>query len=258
MEFVKPNKALAKDTVAFISSRKGGQSSGDFSSFNLAFHVDDSQSDVMQNRKMLTHYLQTQTKEPVRLVWLNQVHSADVLVVDHDYLHSKQASNRPLTDADAIYTNLRGVACCIMTADCLPILVSSSTSDEVAAIHAGWKGLAAGVIEKTIAHFACKPSDLSVWVGPSLTLDNFEVGKEVANVFCDYPQAIQAKHDSNKFMVSMSKIAAIKLSNMGITNIQISKYCTYDNEDMFYSHRRSTHQGQESCGRMVSVVYKKQ
>ncbi len=145
----------APQTVrACITTRSQGDSAGPFASFNLAEHVGDSLAQVQRNRQHLAETLQCQP------TWLNQVHGASVVAADAAQLHT----------ADASVTAEIGLACCVMSADCLPVLFADQTGSCVAAAHAGWRGLAAGVLENTVASMQVAPQQIMAWMGPQLVL----------------------------------------------------------------------------------------
>ena len=136
---------------ALSTTRKGGVSVAPFDSFNVGLHVGDDEQAVLANREQLTNQL------PNPAVWLNQIHSSDVVVIDED------SDLNQVRSADALYTRVAKQPLAIMTADCLPVLLCSTTGDEIAAVHGGWRGLAQGILAKTIAHFKAKPSDIIAW-----------------------------------------------------------------------------------------------
>lgn len=228
---------------ALSTTRKGGYSDAPFSSFNLGLHVGDDEQKVLANRELLASHLASKP------VWLNQVHSSDVVIVDEQFDHSK------LVDADALFTRLAQQPLAIMTADCLPILLSTECGSEVAAIHGGWRGLHAGIIEKTIDHFNTPTEKIIAWLGPAIGAQNFEVGAEVKAAFCklssQYQHAFQAK-GNGKFLADIYAIAHIQLNHLGIFNISGGEYCTVAQQEQFFSYRR-----EGKTGRMATLIWRK-
>ncbi|MCF2949828.1 peptidoglycan editing factor PgeF [Paraglaciecola aquimarina] len=250
---LKPGWPAPENIVAYTSTRKGGYSSVPFDSLNLGQHVFDDPSVVAKNRSLLPNY--------ENYVWLKQTHSTKcVNLADMNNTDSDQV------EADASYTSLKQRVCAVMTADCLPILVCDKQATKVAAIHAGWRGLADGVIENTISKLQLDTKNIMAWIGPAISQAHFEVGQEVKDTFSDYPQAFKPNIETsdNKYFVDMYLIAKQKLSALGIQNIYGGDRCTYAESDLFFSHRRATHQGLEAgfaqvtTGRMVSAIYIKQ
>ena len=175
--------------------------------------------------------------------WLKQVHSNRVVLATTDNMHTMPV-------ADASYTKQRHVVCAILTADCLPILICDKQATQVAAVHSGWKGLAAGILEKTLSSMQLISSDCLIWIGPGISQRVFEVGLDVYNAFGDK----QAFHQiaSNKWLADLVALAKIKLTKLGVplANIYVENRCTYSEPDSFYSHRRS-----QDTGRMASIIW---
>jgi YfiH family protein len=175
--------------------------------------------------------------------WLNQVHGAHVVATG--------AFETP-PDADASVGQNPGDVCVVRTADCLPVLFCSADGAEVAAAHAGWRGLAAGVIEATVAKMVHEPADLLVWMGPAISQPAFEVGNEVREAFISQdPGAARcfAANDRGRWQADLYELARRRLSSVGITDIYGGGFCTFADDERFFSYRRSP-----DCGRMVSFV----
>ena len=160
------------------TTREGGVSKAPYNSLNLGLHVNDSQANVLKNRSVLNNFL------PNPAIWLNQIHSADVITVDQQFDFNK------LHNADALYTRLVDQPLAIMTADCLPILLASNDGTEVAAIHGGWRGLKQGIIQNALKCFNAKPENIYAWIGPAIGPDQFEVGVEVFEAYDDWQQLL--------------------------------------------------------------------
>ncbi len=238
---ITPAWTAPKTVSALSTTREGGVSDAPFDSFNLALHVGDDEQAVFENRALLTNQL------PNPAVWLNQTHSSDIVVVDDKFRLSE------LRSADALYTQLAKQPLAIMTADCLPVLLCSSSGDEIAAVHGGWRGLAQGILANTVSHFQASASDIIAWLGPAIGPSQFEVGQEVKECFCSqnsmHQQAFTAKHE--KYMADIYLLARQQLAQLGVTNIYGGKHCTVSEQSQFFSYRRD---GQ--TGRMASLIWR--
>ncbi len=238
---------VSSRVVAFSTTREGGLSVPPYDSFNLATHVGDDPVRVFSNRERL----EGQLPSPLSWQWLDQVHGTDVAVVE--------SAGREIT-ADALLTTRPNLVCCVQTADCLPLLVAARDGLEIAAIHAGWKGLATGVIENTIAKMATPASSLVVWLGPAIGPCHFEVGGEVRECFLSPSSTKSAKSEieacfasgknPEKFMADLYAIARLKLRSLGIADIVGGERCTHCDDEKFYSYRRDG-----VTGRMLSAIY---
>ncbi|MEE9344519.1 MAG: peptidoglycan editing factor PgeF [Methylococcales bacterium] len=222
--------------------RYGGISQQPFDSFNLATHVGDDLRNVEQNRKHMITVLGLQ-QQPL---WLNQQHSTLVINADK----TDKSIQEPIGDAS--YTESTGVVCVVLTADCLPILLCDEQGKQIAAIHAGWRGLFSGIIEKTVATFHNKP--ILAWLGPAISQQAFEVGEEVRTVFVsDSSHAKSAFINSRagKWSADLYLLATMRLHSAGVANVYGGSYCTFNDQDHFYSYRRS-----RQTGRMASLIWK--
>ena len=229
-----------KGITALTTTRVGKAANTDYGSFNLGLHVGDDNKQVEFNRQILNTVLGKQ----VNIQWLDQVHGSDVEQV-------KQWHQKPLI-ADAVVTSLPNLALAIMTADCLPILLSDQYGKRIAAIHGGWRSLAGGIIEKTIAKMDVEVKSIIAWLGPCIGNNAFEVGQDVRSAFLcinkDYAQAF-TPIDDKKYLADLALIAQLKLTHLGISNITHLNHCTYSNTDRYYSYRK---EGQ--TGRMASLI----
>jgi len=229
----------AKNIRALTTTRIGGVSGGAYSSMNLADHVGDVQADVEKNREILARQLKIQ--QPV---WLKQVHGVQVADASTAKHHDA---------ADAIYTDQKDTVCAVMTADCLPLLFCNKQATKVAAAHAGWRGLADGVIETTVESLQENPEDILVWLGPAIGADCFEVGQDVVDAFVSVDaKAKQAfiKTDVTHFLADIYQLARLRLQNLGIDKIYGGGLCTYTDEERFYSFRKN-----KTTGRMASMIW---
>lgn len=222
---------------ACVTTRKGGVSAAPFDSFNLGDHVGDEPEAVAENRRRLQSSLGC---EPA---WLRQVHGVTVVPADP-----------ALTpEGDASWTGRSGIACAILTADCLPVLFCDRAGTRVAAAHAGWRGLADGVLEATLDALAVAPQRLLVWLGPAIGPAAFEVGPEVREAFLErHPQAATAFVSSRRpghFMADLYRLARIRLAARGIEAVYGGGFCTF-HDARFYSYRRSLR-----TGRFASLVW---
>jgi len=237
---ITPDWPAPDNIKAANTTRIGGVSLPPYDSFNLANHVGDSVESVASNRGSLTK-LAPLPNEPL---WLEQTHST--LVIDSHNWHSG-------IEADAIISHIDNHVCVVMTADCLPILLCNKQGDTVAAVHAGWRGLAAGIIEKTIHSFSCDPHDIMVWLGPAIGPSQFEVGVDVYHAFTQHdPQTKLAfqQSDPDHYLADIYRLARQRLNNLGISAIYGGDYCTVTDHQRFFSYRRDG-----VTGRMASLIW---
>lgn len=245
MDKIIPNWNAPQHIQAFTTVRNGGVSKAPFDSFNLGSHVNDNINDVLQNRKLLAEKFQL----PHMPLFLTQTHSTRVIRLPY--------SGNDF-EADAVYTNQPNQVCLIMTADCLPALFVSEDGKEIAAAHAGWRGLCDGVLEATVAEFDCKPDNISVWLGPAIGPNAFQVGIDVIEQFCAFdPDAKEAfikdTSTSGKFLGNLYQIAKQRLNKLGIINIWGGEHCTYTEKEQFFSYRRD-----KQTGRMASLIWRQE
>ncbi|HDY84662.1 hypothetical protein LCGC14_0661110 [marine sediment metagenome] len=225
---------------ALSTTRLGGSSLPPYDGFNLGTHVGDEPNTVIKNRDYLVELAQL----PESPRWLNQIHGTQV-INSNDWLLNM--------DADAIISQQNNHICTIMTADCLPLLLCNKQGDTVAAIHAGWRGLAAGIIEKTIAEFHCDPQDILVWLGPAIGPTQFEVGPDVYHTFTQHSaQAIQAfqQTDATHYLADIYLLARQRLITLGVNAVFGGNLCTASDSQHFFSYRRDN-----VTGRMASMIW---
>ncbi len=239
MDWIKPDWPVPDNVHAAVTLRSGGVSQDAFASLNPALHVKDLNQNVLANRRIIKSMLQL----PNEPVWLQQVHGTEVVKAD-------QVAGR--IEADGSYTDQRGVVCAVMTADCLPLLIVTEDGSLVAAIHAGWRGLQAGIVEQ-----ACKildRKDLRVWLGPAIGAESFEVGSEVKQAFtsksADFAAAFR-EQPKQKWLADIYQLAKITLAQLGIDNVYGGHYCTVSEPDRFYSYRRDG-----ETGRMATLIWR--
>ena len=216
--------------------RTGGVSQPPYDSFNLATHVGDDVNAVMKNRGLL--------RLPAEPQWLEQVHSTEAVLLP---------SNVMTPTADASYTFSKNMVCVVMTADCLPLLITDKQGSCVAAIHAGWRGLYNGIIETTINKLPVKAGELLVWLGPAIGPDVYEVGIEVYDAFtsenADTRQAFVPVSDGH-WMFNIYQVARLRLQQLGVQYIYGGDHCTFTEKEKFYSYRRD-----DVTGRMASLIW---
>lgn len=228
---------------ALSTTRLGGQSLRPYDSFNLAQHVGDNLADVNANRATLKQ-LAGYSDEPA---WLEQVHG-DVIV--------NAAEIKNTVKADASFTTATNSICVVMTADCLPVLFCDKNGKGVAAAHAGWQGLAGGVLEATVQRLsdelACSTTDIFAWLGPAIGPAAFEVGSEVREIFIAQHDVVSAFSETRPqhWLMDIYAIARKRLNTVGVVEISGGQFCTYRDEQQFFSYRRDDH-----CGRMASLIW---
>ncbi len=236
---LRPDWPAPPQIVAASTLRSGGHSSAPWASANFGTHVGDAPTAVAANRAALRQQLGLAC-EPL---WLNQVHGTRV--VD---------AARPLMDAnaDGSFSRTSGRACVVMTADCLPLLLTNRHGDWVAALHAGWRGLANGIIDAGLAHYPGPRSELLVWLGPCIGPGAFEVGHEVRTAFVaafgDDANTCFVAH-GDRLLADLPALARLRLQQLGVEAIYGGQWCTYDDEQQFFSYRR-----QPISGRMASLI----
>jgi YfiH family protein len=230
---------------AAFTLRMGGVSAAPFDSLNLGAHVGDTGAAVTENRRRV----RTQLHLPAEPLWLEQVHGSEVADLD---VASGQASAVPPT-ADAAIARRAGNVCVMQVADCMPVLFAARDGRAVAAAHAGWRGLAAGVLEATVARLAVAPRELIAWLGPAIGPAHFEVGGEVRAAFLAHDPAAATAFSANsrgRWQCDLGALARRRLTAAGVTAVFGGGWCTYSDPLRFFSYRRA---GQ--CGRMAALIW---
>ncbi|MER2494460.1 peptidoglycan editing factor PgeF [Catenovulum sediminis] len=239
MRFYTPSWPAPHHVVALQTCRQGGFSLPPYNSLNLATHVKDARETVMRNRALLPL--------PKSVGWLNQTHS-DICIE----LPCKDLAK----PADASYTYLAEQVCVVLTADCLPVLLTNKSGDFVAAVHCGWRGLANGLLANTLTAINCNRQDLLVWLGPAIGPSAFEVGDDVYQFFMQqdplYNKAFKSQSIEGKFLANIYDLAKIQLRQLGAHNIYSDELCTYTQSSQYFSFRRD---GQ--TGRQASFIWMK-
>ncbi|WP_246143567.1 peptidoglycan editing factor PgeF [Colwellia echini] len=260
--------SAVKTSVEKSSNDTSSEHGSPFAHFNLGLHVNDLPDQVTKNRDTLKQFLNQQVSAPTnqdakkaKLSVSDTVHKADIKIQWLEQVHGNNVVTVTTVDeeaivADASITRLPNVALAIMTADCLPILLTNKQGTEVAAIHGGWRPLAANIIEETLSEMNSCASDIIAWLGPSIGSSAFEVDTEVRQAFIElnneFSNAFIQKstaHQQAKYLADLHKIARMQLTNLGVTAISELAECTYLQTDKYYSYRKDN-----ITGRMASII----
>ncbi len=238
--FLTANWPAPNHIKAITTTRNGGQSIAPYDSLNLGDHVGDDPVLVTSNRQILIKnaYL------PSEPLWLKQTHSINAIDANQW---------QPEVEADAIMSNSPNIVCAVMTADCLPVLITDRTGSQVAAVHAGWRGLQAGIIENTLAKFKAPPSEIMVWLGPAIGPRAFEVGPEVRAAFLavdPLAESVFVSTHADRYLADIYQLARRRLTARGITAIYGGDYCTFGEKQRFFSFRRDG-----VTGRMATLIW---
>ncbi|WP_047197833.1 peptidoglycan editing factor PgeF [Caldimonas brevitalea] len=244
-DWLRPAWPAPQGVGAVMSLRTGGYSVGPYGSFNLGSHVGDDASAVERNRERFAR------ATGARPVFLNQVHGTEVVRLGRD----TPSGVEPMR-ADACYTTEPGIACTVLVADCLPVLFAASGARGVAAAHAGWRGLAGGVLENTVAALCqaaeCRPSDLVAWLGACIGPAHFEVGDDVRQAFGGDLAAARFTPGvaPGKWWADLAGLAFDRLHGLGLARVTGGQWCTYRESSRFFSFRRDG-----VTGRMAAAVW---
>lgn len=233
-----PEWPVPKHIKCFTTLRFAGCSQAPYASFNLGDHVGDRTENVLANRQKM--YTDWELARPP--TWLKQMHGTRVV----------ELSDRPgENQADAVIARSVDQVCAVLTADCLPILLCNDLGCEVAAIHAGWRGLLHGIIEKTVSKLQSSTSSVTGWLGPAISSQAFEVSSNIQQEFTNKnPRNTNAfSTRNNRIYADLYQLARNQLEDLGITEIYGGNYCTFNNIDHFFSYRR-----QNITGRMATVI----
>ena len=223
-----------------FTNRKGGVSKKPYSSFNLAANVRDNSADVQNNRRILKQVCGLET-EPL---WLTQVHGNKIV---------DSSKYKPAIKADGCITSISGLACVVTVADCLPILITDIYGDQVAAIHAGWRGIEKNILSNAVHSFSAAPCKLRVWIGPSISRNKYEVNADLKKRFECLPSFSEKDFDKKgpKFLFDLKSYAFRELRRCGVEQVETDRRCVYTEKQLFYSYRRQGH-----CGRMAALIWK--
>ena len=238
LKLITPDWPAPPIVRTLVTTRFEGVSQNAYRGLNLGDHVGDSWVDVAQNRTLVRELL------PSEPLWLKQVHGTTVAYADN---------LNEVIEADAAVARRVNAVCTVLTADCLPVLFCATDGSVVGAAHAGWRGLAAGVLEQTVEAMGHPPEQIMVWFGPAIGPSAFEVGDEVRQIFvADLPQAAGAfkGKGSGKWLANIYHLARLRLGQVGVTQIYGGDLCTYKDASRFYSYRRDG-----VTGRMGSMIW---
>jgi polyphenol oxidase len=235
VDWVEPDWPGPPGVRVISTGRCGGVSGERYASLNLATHVGDAPTAVAENRARL----RGAAGLPAEPIWLTQVHGTAAIDLDVEVAGA----------ADASFTRRAGMVCAILTADCLPVVFASESGDVLAAAHAGWRGLSAGILEATVQSMRVPPARLLAWLGPSIGPDHFEVGGEVREAFLVQDPGADSAFRANargRFMADLPELACRRLRNMGIARIFGGGECTYEKSARYFSHRRDGNTGRQA------------
>ena len=238
-DWIVPDWPAPPAVRAFITTRAGGVSAGPYASFNLGLRAGDDPGAVAANREQLRALLPQEPK------WLRQVHGAGVVEAD---------ALTDVPEADAAVARRPGTVCAVMVADCIPVLLADREGKLVAVAHAGWRGLAAGVIEKTVARMALDPARILAYLGPGIGPRAFEVGADVRDAFLArdaQSEAAFTPRAPGKWLADLFALARRRLAGAGVTSVHGGGLCTYSDAQRFYSYRR-----ERVTGRMAALIWR--
>jgi len=241
-QIIIPDWPAPANIKAYTTLRHGGVSQAPYDTFNLAEHVGDNPQDVQTNRQLLKEMLSL----PNEPIWLEQIHSTMVLPAVND------SRGKP---ADASFTTQSKQVCVVLTADCLPLLLCHRNGTQVAAIHAGWRGLANGIIAKTLDALNLPPEDILAWLGPAIGPKAYELGEEIREIFikndAEAEQAFIPSLHSDRWLGDLYSLAKLQLQKRHVSAIYGGKYCTYSDKERFFSYRRDGNK----TGRIASLIW---
>lgn len=235
---ITPDWAAPRRVRALLTTRRGGVSEGPYASLNLGLRVGDDPARVAENRRRLAGLL------PAPPRWLRQVHGNRVVEAD--------GIDAP-PEADSSFTRRPGVVCAVQMADCMPVLFTDRAAQVVAVAHAGWRGLAGGVLENTVAALGVPPDAVIAWLGPAIGPAAFEVGDEVREAFVLGRAAAESAfrpHGQGKWLADLYALARQRLAAVGVTDVGGGDFCTHTDTARFFSHRRDG-----VSGRMAALVW---
>jgi len=235
IEPIKPGWPIATGVSALATTRSGGASVEPFASLNLGDRCGDDPDTVRENRRRLAAGL------PSAPCWLKQVHGTSVIHLD-DW--------RPGVEADAAWTDRPGQVAAVLSADCLPLLLADQRETLVAAIHAGWRGLANGVIERAVAALPLAPERLLAWIGPAISQAHYEVSDEVREQF-PFDSGAFAENQRGRWQADLKAIARRRLLKVGVGQVFDSGLCTAADPARFFSYRRDG----ERTGRHANLIW---
>jgi YfiH family protein len=241
LELIRPDWPAPPAVRAVATTRLAGVSRGVYASLNLGGHVDDDPAAVQTNRERLRRA----GALPGEPCWLDQVHGASVVTAQ---------PGGPPARADAGMTATAGVVCAVLTADCLPVLLCDRAGTRVAAVHAGWRGLAAGIVERAVEAFTAngvRATALLAWLGPAIGPGAYEVGEDVRTAFAAPGDAAAFRSNpAGRWQCDLYALARGRLIALGVDAVSGGGHCTYRESSWFYSHRRDGR-----CGRQATLIW---
>jgi len=243
-QYLRPQWPAVAGVGAAFTLRDDGFSSAPYASLNLAAHVGDDPDAVRRNRELLQQDLAL----PGEPLWLEQIHGTDVLDADALPGGTPAAAAR----ADGAVARRPGVVLAVLVADCLPVLLAARDGSAVAVAHAGWRGLAAGILENTVQALAGNGA-LQAWIGPSISAAHFEVGEEVRAAFVGHDTAAQSAFTGNargRWQCDLQSLARARLAVLGVHDVYVDTRCSFAQPQRFYSHRRDG-----LTGRMAALIW---
>ncbi len=239
-DWIIPDWPAPENVRAITTTRNGGFSHAPYDSMNISTYVGDDPNAVQKNRE----YLQSTLNTPSKLHWLEQVHGT---------LAVNAAHITETVKADACYSNEKNIVCTIQTADCLPVLLCDKAGTMIAAIHAGWRGLADGIIEETINTMNCPGHELIAWLGPAIGPKAFESGDDVRNAFIAHDEQAKTaftQQPNGLWLADIYQLARQRLTTQNVTACYGGNFCTYHDKKRFYSFRRD-----QTTGRMATLIW---
>jgi YfiH family protein len=241
LDWIQPAWPAPPQVRALSTTRTGGVSTGPYASLNLGDHVGDRPEAVAENRRRLAEAAGL----PGVPAWLRQVHGTRVVTVIPD--------GPPGAEADAATASRAGAVCAVLTADCLPVLFTCRLGRRVAAAHAGWRGLAGGVLEAVISCMDEDPAELIAWIGPGIGPSAFEVGPEVREAFVRQ-ETVCKRHftagHGDRWFADLAGLARDRLERAGVRSVFGGDHCTFSDAENFFSYRRDGR-----CGRMATLIW---
>ncbi len=240
IEVIEPDWPVPPRVRACVTTRRGGVGAAPYDGCNLALHVGDADQNVISNRAELRRQLEL----PEEPCWMRQTHGTDVVLLERD----------PERDADAAITRSPGLVPVVMVADCLPILLCNRDGSEVAAVHAGWRGLQRGVIGATLDAMSSPAEQLMAWIGPGISQPNFEVGDEVYRAFGGAIEGAAAYFKASgrpgHWLCDLGGLAERVLTRRGVGRVFRDRHCTFRDREQFFSYRRDG-----ATGRMAALIW---
>jgi polyphenol oxidase len=240
VEVLAPQWPAPPGVHAAFTLRAGGASAAPYDSLNVGAHVGDAPACVAENRRRVREHLGL----PAEPAWLEQVHGTEVLELEAEEPHGP---------ADAVITRRPGRVCAVQVADCMPVLFAARDASVIGVAHAGWRGLAAGILDATVARLGVEAAELVAWLGPAISAPHFEVGSEVRGAFVAHDAAAAGAFAANargRWQCDLAALARQRLAALGVAAVCGANWCTYADRQRFFSFRRDGR-----CGRMAALIW---